>query len=161
MKLVKHLITGGILAGALALTTLSVSAAANYSTVPEATAGVTGRTLESVVAEHQESGKPYGQIAQEAGKLDEFKAEVFEIRKDALEQRVADGRITQAQADAVLTNIQANQAACTGNGQGGNQGTGLGGGYCGGQGAGQGQGTGQGRGMGPGGQGLRDGSCFL
>ena len=102
--------------GALSVTALAASA---YSTPAEAVAGLTGRTPESVTAERNQSGKTYGAIADEAGELASFREEMLEIRTAALEARVAAGTMTRDQADAILSNLEQNLAACDGTGAGG------------------------------------------
>lgn len=131
---------------------MSVSAfAATYSTPADACADVTGKTLEQVIALRQD-GKTYGTIASEAGKLEEFKDAVYEIKEDRLKELVKNGTITQAEADEVLAIIKERQAVCDGSGNGGGGlGLGIGGGYGNG---------GTGRGMGAGGMRLQDGSCY-
>lgn len=53
------------------------------------------------------SGKTMWQVAQEKGKTaDEFQKIMVDARKTALDQMVADGVITQAQADAMLARMQ-------------------------------------------------------
>lgn len=138
-----------ILAGGIAVLTLNtaVLAAPAYGTPAEATAGVTGRTLEEI-AEERLSGKPYGLIAAESGMLEEFQAAMLEIREAALAARVESGALAQEEADAVLEAIRQRQAVCDGTGAG--------------LGAGWGRGGPCGRGMGRnGGCGLRDGSCLV
>lgn len=138
---------------------LSVTAfAATYDTPAEACAGITGKTLEEVVAQRLE-GATYGSIAIDAGKLEEFKAAMLELKEDRLDQLVTDGTISQADADEILDLIQERQALCDGTGAGqGGCGLGLGLGMGRGQGVGQGAGRGAGRGQG---LGLRDGSCLI
>lgn len=130
--------------GAMSVTAFAASA---YSTPAEAVAGLTGRTVESVTEERAESGKTYGTIANDAGKLTEFKEEMTEMRKTAVNEKVAAGSMTQEQADVILANMEQNQANCDGTGTGGTggrvmgagRGEGLASGYCGGKGGGQGR----------------------
>lgn len=159
-----------LLVGSLSLQTL---AAAKYSSPAEAAAGVTGKTVEAVIEERRETGKSYGTIADDAGKLPEFKEEVLAIKKDQLDQLVKDGRVTQERADEIYKAIQENQVTCDGSGSAG---IGRGAGVCFGGGCGYGgtgnqdgtgRGTGRGAGRGMGGQGLgtggmrlQDGSCY-
>mgnify|MGYP003623413978 CR=1 FL=1 len=149
-----------ILLVVLLTTAMSVSAfAATYSTPADACAGVTGKTLEQVITLRQ-GGKTYGAIAADAGKLEEFKDAVLEIKEDRLKKLVQDGTITQAEADEILEIIKERQAVCDGTGNGGSGlGLGLGGGRGRTQGTGRGNG-GTGRGMGAGGMRLQDGSCY-
>lgn len=117
--------------------------AATFKAPAEITSQVTGKSVEAV-NEERASGKTYGTIANEAGKLDEFQSQMLEQRKAILDQQVNDGRLTQAQADAIYNNIKNNQAACNGTGMGYGRGYGMGAGY--GRGAGQGYGRGLGNG---------------
>jgi hypothetical protein len=75
--------------------------------------GVTGKTT-AELAKEKASGKTYGTIAKEAGKLDEFKAKMLVERKLILDQRVKEGRLTQADADAAYNALKNNQASCDG-----------------------------------------------
>ena len=138
-------------------------AASLYQSPAEALAGITGQTVESVIAERQETDKSYGKIAADAGKLEEFKAEAMEMKKDKINAKVADGKITQEKADTIIKTIEDNQANCDGNGShriGQDQGARFG---MNGQGQGlangnHGQGMGQVQGQGQGGMRLQDGS---
>lgn len=113
MKNWKKIITIGLLSLSLATTAL----ASAYSNPAEIVAGLTGRSVESVVDERYETGKSFGAIANEAGKLDEFKQEMLELRKDELAQRVQDGRMSQEQADRIIANMQERQAYYDGEGR--------------------------------------------
>lgn len=117
--------------------------AATFKTPAEITSQVTGKSVEAV-NEERASGKSYGTIANEAGKLDEFQNQMLEQRKAILDQQVKDGRLTQAQADAIYNNIKNNQATCNATGMGYGRGYGMGAGY--GRGAGQGYGRSLGNG---------------
>lgn len=157
----KKLLVTVLAVGILLLMSVSAFAAkpaADYNTPAEIVAGLTGRTVESVISERTETGKTYGKIASDAGVLDEFKAACLDVKKDILDQRVASGDITQADADAILAAIEENQAACDGTGtarMGRNGGVEFGS-----QGAGCGGSRGQGGGRGVGGMRLQDGSCY-
>ena len=133
-----------LIMGALSMTAFAASA---YSTPAEAAAGVTGKTVEEVVAEKQSTGLTYGQIANEAGKLEQFKAAILEMRKAAIAEKVASGEMTQEEADALISAIEANSAVCDGTGSAGigksfgvafGAGNGTGSGVCDGTGAGAG-----------------------
>lgn len=103
-------------ASVLALSALSVTAFAvsAYSNPAEAVAGLTGRTVESIVEEQQETGNTYCTIADEAGVLDEFKSEVLKMREESLDARVAAGTMTQEHRDEILAAIEANMETCDG-----------------------------------------------
>ncbi len=131
----KKVMTGCAIALALSAATMTSFAAAAYKTPAEAVSGLTGKTLDEVTAERK-SGKSYGSIASEAGKSREFQQAVADIHEDRLNEAVADGTLTQQQADAQLAAIRERQAACDGNGSGDNAGTGCGTGGCNGTGMG-------------------------
>lgn len=143
MTKTKKIIAIGAMVLVISATSITAFAASKYSSPAEAVAGLTGKTVESVVQERQDAGKTYGAIAQEAGKLEEFKKEKLQIVKDNLAKRVADGTMTQARADEIIKAIEENQANCDGTGSkkigqmmgagfGGNgQGKGRGGAGCG------------------------------
>lgn len=113
MKNWKKIVTMGLLSLSIATTAL----ASGYSNPAEIVAGLTGRSVESVVDERYETGKSFGAIANEAGKLDEFKQEMLDLRKEELAQKVQDGRMSQEQADRIIANIQERQAYCDGEGR--------------------------------------------
>ena len=127
-----------VAASVFVLTAAGAVYAAAAKTPAEIAAGLTGKTVEDLYKERA-AGKTYGTIAKEAGKLDEFKAQMLEQKKAILDQRVKDGRLTQAQADEIYNAIKNNQASCDGTGS-----AGMGRKF----GAGFGQGGGMGRGQG-------------
>lgn len=140
----------------------------------EVVAEATGMTVDSVWAERTASGKRFGQIAADNGALEQFKSAMLVNKKARVQERVADGRITQEQADQMVATMEEHQANCDGTGAGdgtcgGGMGMGQGlhdgSGMGAGMGAGSGQGLHDGSGMGAGrgqggGQGLHDGSCL-
>jgi len=148
----KHRKLFSLLAAAALVAAMSVPAfAAQYTGPADACAGVTGQP-EEIIQSKRQSGKTYGQIASDYGKLPEFKAAMLEIKEDVLDGMVNAGRITQEQASKAIKAVKERQAACDGTGSNG-QGLGLGLGADNGQGAGNGQGGGNG-------MRLRDGSCY-
>lgn len=175
MKKFKKVITVSAVVLALGVTSVVGFAESVYKTPAEAVAGLTGKTVENVIVERQEANKTYGKIADEAGKLDEFKKEILQIKKDNLDAQVKEGKITQEKADMIIKAIEENQANCDGTGSqkmgqkenarfGSNGlGQGLGGEAKVGQGRGQAEGQGQiqgkDRGQGQGGMRLQDGTC--
>lgn len=109
-------------------------------------ANLTGKSVTEVNQERA-AGKTYGTMANEAGKLDEFKTQMIEQKKVILDQRVEEGRMTEEQADEIYNRIKDNQALCDGTGSGKAQiGKGCGVGFGNGNGGnGNGKGLGQGR----------------
>lgn len=171
MKNSKKLFTLGAVTLLIGATSLSAFAASQYNTPAEVVAALTKRTVESVVEERIDSKKTYGTIASEAGKLDEFKEEILEMKKANLAEQVANGKISQEDVDDIIEKLEENQINCDGTGGAklgrnlgarfGSNGEGLGNG---GASRGNGQGRGQengGRGMGNGGMRLQDGSCLI
>jgi hypothetical protein len=154
MKNMKKMIA--VIAAVSVLGTAGVAYAATVKTPAEITSALTGKTVDEVIKDRA-AGETYGTIANDAGKLDEFKAQMLEQKKAVLDQRIKDGTLTQAQADEIYNAIKNNQATCdgTGNAQIGKK---YGAGF--GAGAGNGQGM-MGRGMGRGaGMGYGGGSCI-
>jgi len=141
MKNFKKLIAAATMAGVLGVT--GVAYAVGTTTPAGIVSTLTGKSVEQVTTERA-AGKTYGTIASEAGKLDEFKAEILEQKKAFLDQRVKDGNLTQAQADAAYNTMKANQSICDGTGSAR---MGLGNGSAQGMGMGAGRQNGGGRGM--------------
>ena len=143
-------------------------AATDYKTPAEIVAGLTGKTVDEVAADRQD-GTSYGAQAQAADKLDEFQTERLALCEQNLEQLVLDEKLTQAEADKLLENMELCMESCDGTGTGVGQGerNGTGTGLCDGTGVGQNSESGTGRGMGMGrgtgnvnGTGLGCGSCI-
>jgi len=148
-----------IAAAITVLTTAGAVFAAEWKTPADIVSGLTGKTVESLNAERA-AGKSYGTIANESGKLDEFKAQMLEQKKAILDQRVAEGKLTREKADEIYNAMKEKMASCDGTnsagigrqsgaGFGGGAGCSLGAGQSGaGMGMGRGAGRGTGRGMG-------------
>src|SRR5659263_89667 len=123
-------------------------AATDYKTPAEIVAGLTGKTVDEATADRQD-GTSYGAQAQDADKLDEFQTERLEMYKQYLDQAVLDGKLTQAEADKLLEEMDLRMEDCDGTGTGFGQGDrdGTGTGICDGTGAGQNSERGNGTGM--------------
>jgi hypothetical protein len=147
MKKFKKLIILGAAVLLIGATSVTALAATADSTPAEIVAGLTGRTADDVLAEKTESGATYGSIANNAGVLDQFKAQMLERMKAILDERVASGQITREQADAILAAKEANMQNCDGTGSGKGA-CGMGGGFGAGTRGGMGSGRGMGRGAG-------------
>jgi hypothetical protein len=149
MKNLKKMIAAVTVVGMLGAA--GAAYAATAKTPAEIASELTGKPIEDLYKERA-SGKTYGTIAKDAGKLEEFKAQMLEQKKAILDQRVKDGKLTQEQADGIYNSIKDNQAICDGTGS-----AGIGKKY----GAGFGQGNGMGRGRGAGrGAGMYNGGGF-
>jgi len=157
MKNLKKLLVVALVVGLMGA--VGVAYAAVAKTPAEITTAVTGQTV-SEVNQERAAGQSYGAIANEAGKLEEFKAQMLEQRKALLDEQVKAGELNPEQAKTIYERMQDRMANCTGDGTGmcGNRGAGLGQG-CG-MGMGKGNGCGNGMGMmNGGGRGMGNGSC--
>jgi len=137
----KKIALGLLIVGALSTTALAYAATRPVDIVSK----LTGKTVETLYKERAQ-GKTYGTIAKEAGRLEEFKNEMLKNKKEILDQRVKEGRITQEQADEIYNSIKNNMANCDGTGSqrlGQKYGVGFGNS----QGKGMGNGAGLGQGM--------------
>ncbi len=76
---------------------------------------LTGKTPEEI-ADLRGNGFHLGQLALDADKLDEFKSFMTQRRQAILDQKVADGVLTQEQADALKAQFETRQSECTGDG---------------------------------------------
>ena len=103
---------------AIGATSITAFAASDYTTPANAVAGLSGRTVESVIAEKIDSEKTYGKIAIEEGVSIEFKNEMLNMKKDILAEKVKAGTMTQAEADEVIKALEENQLDCDGTGSG-------------------------------------------
>ncbi len=148
MKIKKMLAIGAAVL-MLGASSVAVYGASAYKSIPEMVAGITGRTIESVIDERVQTGKSYATIASDAGKTDEYIEGATQLRKDVLDARVAAGLLTQEEADALIAACDGTGTCTTGTsacltggacGGAGAYGTGAGGGACGGLGAAGGRG---------------------
>lgn len=166
MKNVRNIVAASVLSLAMGVTSLTVFAAAKYDSPQEALAGMTGKTVEEIAEKRVEENKTYGAIAAEEGKLDEFKVELLEQKKEVIQKRVSEGNLGQEDADRIIERIQDHQEACDGEGNPGEgmmEGYGIQFGNGSKDGTGMGNGPKDGTGMGNGsqngeGNGLKDGT---
>lgn len=126
MKNLRHVLAASLVIVAMGVTSITVFAASKYDSPAEAAAALTGKSVEEVLKIRQEENKTLGTQVDEVGKLDEFQQEILEQKKEILQERVTDGRLTQEQADEILLNLETNQANCDGTGFGGGMMNGLG-----------------------------------
>jgi hypothetical protein len=122
MKGMKRVLVTGAVVLAMGATAVTALAVTKTLTPAEILAGITGKPVETVIAERNETEQTYGALASDYGVLDKFQSQMLEEKKEYLEQRVAEGTMTQEQADAILAAIEANQANCDGTGNGGGAG---------------------------------------
>ncbi|MGI6702837.1 MAG: DUF2680 domain-containing protein [Clostridia bacterium] len=132
---------------AVALTTAGVALASEFKSPVEILSEISGKPVEDLRGQRQE-GKPYGEIAEDYDKLEEFRQQMLDQKKAVLDKRVEEGYLTREQADEMEERMG---AYCNGEGGKGfcgkEYGAGFGMGYGGGR-NGQGKGFGMGRRMG-------------
>ena len=69
-------------------------------------ADLTGRDVESIKEEARSNHKPIREMAKDAGVYDQFMAKHLELAKEHMNKAVADGKMTQEQADKMLQNMK-------------------------------------------------------
>lgn len=101
----------------LVVTTAFVSLAgftAVFAATPsDIVSNLTGKTSEQLL-EERASGKTYGAIAREFGKIDEFKSEMLKEKKLVLDQRVSDNILTEEASNEIYNTMKENQENCDG-----------------------------------------------
>lgn len=146
------------LVGAITLSMGTIALADTLKSPAKIYGDLTDKTLEEVY-DLQGDDKTFGQLAEDEGVLDDFRAANLEAKKQVLAQRVKEGLISEEEADAILKAIEENDCITPGENRVGQKfGVGFGRGNGMGQGQGQrpmdgsgnGGGFGQGRGMGRG-----------
>ena len=69
-------------------------------------ADLTGRDVESIKEDARTNHKPIREMAKDAGVYDQFMAKHLELAKGHLDKAVADGKMSQDQADKMLQNMK-------------------------------------------------------
>lgn len=96
---------------------ISASALVRPKTKAELLSELTGKSVQKIEGERLTS-KTYGQVASDNDVLDEFQAKRIENHKQFLQEKVANGSVTQEQADQIISQMKQNQANCDGSGNG-------------------------------------------
>lgn len=145
----KKVMIAGLAVVALTATSLTAFAITGNGTPAEIVSNITGKSLEEVTEERFKSGKTYGELANDEGLWEDYKNEMLESKKAFLDEKVADGTLTQEEASEYYNNMVERQEYCSENGAGygSMMGSGYGNGGMMGNG-GRGLGLGQGRGCG-------------
>ncbi len=94
---------------------VSITYAAMAKTPAEIATELTGISAQELQVQRQQ-GKTYGEIARQAGVSEAFKEQMMTEKKAILDKRVADGKLTQAQADEIVSRMTENQLRCDGTG---------------------------------------------
>lgn len=108
-----------ILAGAL-LAVVGGSGAAYAATAAspaEILSDLTGKSTETLY-EQRDEGTTFGALAIEEGVQEQFKERMLENKKEILQERVEEERLTQEEADAIYERMEQNQENCDGTTQG-------------------------------------------
>lgn len=108
-----------ILAGAL-LAVVGGSGAAYAATAAspaEILSDLTGKSTETLY-EQRDEGTTFGALAIEEGVQEQFKERMLENKKEILQERVEEERLTQEEADAIYERMEQNQENCDGTAQG-------------------------------------------
>lgn len=116
MKNLTKILAIGALITSVGVTSVTAFAASKYTSPADIVAGLTGRTTDSVIEEHINENKTYGTIANEASKIEEFKKENLELKKETINEKVTNGTITQDEANKLIKTIEENQSNCDGSG---------------------------------------------
>ncbi|RBP57109.1 hypothetical protein DES36_1336 [Alkalibaculum bacchi] len=103
---------------------LGVAFAGNTFSPAEKLSQITGISVDELY--EQKVDKTFGEIAAEKGVLGEFKEEMLESKKELLSQRVADGSLTQEEADEYYIRMKQNSENCDGTGPNNSNRQGLG-----------------------------------
>ncbi|HAE61242.1 MAG TPA: hypothetical protein DCG38_02745 [Eubacteriaceae bacterium] len=108
-----------ILAGAI-LAVVGGSGAAYAATAAspaEILSDLTGKSTETLY-EQRDEGTTFGALAIEEGVQEQFKERMLENKKEILQERVEEERLTQEEADAIYERMEQNQENCDGTAQG-------------------------------------------
>ncbi len=90
--------------------------ALTFNNPAEIVSNLTGKSVEEITEQKFSSGKTYGAIAADEGKLEEFKDEVLKSKKAFLDENVKEGVLTQEEADEYYNYMLEMQEYCTGTG---------------------------------------------
>jgi len=108
----KRLIAVLVATGIMSIGTVAFAAVASPA---EIVSGLTKRAITEVQAERAK-GQTYGSMAEEAGKLNEFKVATLDSKKAWLDEQVAAKKMTQEEADKIYNDIKEAQLTCDGDG---------------------------------------------
>lgn len=130
-KISKKLIVVLALVMALGVGTTSLAVENNRVSHPDILSNITNKPLEEIIEIRKNTGKTYGQIAEEFGVLEEYKEEMFTIKKNFINEKVDNGYLAREEADRIIANMESNKELCDGENLGyrklcGNYGLGIG-----------------------------------
>lgn len=116
MTKLRKFVTLGTMVLVIGSTSIVALATSAFNTPAEVVAELSGKSIESIITEKAETGKTCGTIAKESGKLEEFKSENLEKKKEILSKKVSAGTITQEKANEIIAALEKNQVNCDGTG---------------------------------------------
>lgn len=93
------------LIGVLALSMGAIAFADGFDNPAEVYSNLTEKTLDEAY-ELRSDGKTYGELAKEAGKLDEFRKANLENKISIINERVDEGLLTQKEADEIIETMK-------------------------------------------------------
>lgn len=94
------------LVGVIAIGSMSLSFAASPFKAADIYAGLANITVEQAYAIKLESGETFGDLAKEAGFYEAFAEAVLASKINMINNLVADGKLTQAEADVLITALE-------------------------------------------------------
>lgn len=116
-KMIKVLALSVVGVSILGIGATSASAISNR-TRAEKLSELTGKPTEEIISEKFESGKTYGEIAEENGVLEEFRDYHYEEKKNIVQENIDSGLITDEEGQKTLKYLAEQQANCDGTGSG-------------------------------------------
>lgn len=120
MKL-KNTIIAGLLALGVGVTSLTVYAQANYDSPREALSAMSGKTMDEIHELRFEEEMTHRDFFETEEQYNKFTDEVLNQRKDIIDERVEDGRLTQERADEIKDQMDENPEMFEGRGYGSGQ----------------------------------------
>ncbi|NLJ57427.1 MAG: DUF2680 domain-containing protein [Tissierellia bacterium] len=96
----------------IAFATTLTAYAVTVSSPAEIVAKISGKSLDEVTEERFERGQTYGQLAYSEGLWEEFREEMLKNRKALLDEKVANGSLTEEEAKEIYSNMEIRQEYC-------------------------------------------------
>lgn len=106
---IKNTVIAGVLALGVGVTSLTVFAATKYDSPREALSAITGKSMEEIHQLRYEEGLSDVELFETDEQYEEFKNEVLELRKERIQNRVEDGRLSQERANEMINEMEENE----------------------------------------------------
>ncbi len=119
---IKNIVIASLLAVGVGVTSLTVYAQAKYDTPREALSAISGKSMDEIHALRYEEGLSLADVFETDAQYEEFKSEILEQRKERIDERVLEGRLSQERADEIKKQMDENPEMFEGRGfsRGGN-----------------------------------------